>query len=406
MDLERRLYEALKNHLANPKSPKPDLFKEPPAGVVRQTQHGPIWMVETSFDEGYLHGRIELSARMPDSVLELLDPICHQRGFAFDKVAVIDTETTGLAGGTGTYPFIIGVGFWSNGRFVVRQYILRDFFEEPAQLAALTSDLIGTNSILTYNGKTFDIPLLKTRFRINRMDIPFVDHIHFDFLHPCRRLYRRHYDSLNLTNLETKILGYERIEDVPSHLIPRLYFDYLQNRDDNLLLPILNHNREDIIGLYILVQETFRRVEMALSRSSDDDFMMLSIGQVLYKAGLCERTRDILSCIKHDYSPRDIVDESLMLLSRAAKKMKDWPTAGEIWEKMLRTGRFGCYPLIELAKLNEHRLKDCQKAFDLTSSAMQIIEFEREFISASKYKVLSDSLKTRRQRLLKKLDKI
>ncbi len=168
---------------------------------MRQTDLGPVWMVETSYDIGYLHGQVELASEMPPSALEILEHGCLERGFKYEKVAVIDTETTGLAGGTGTYPFIIGIGFWAEEKFVVRQYILRDFSEEPSQLSAFASDLAGTTSILTYNGKTFDIPILRTRFRINRLEVPFEDHIHFDFVHPCRRLFRTHFDSLKLTLL-------------------------------------------------------------------------------------------------------------------------------------------------------------------------------------------------------------
>jgi uncharacterized protein len=405
MDLEKRLYEALRQATENPRASKPDIFREPPVGSVRQTEQGPVWMIETSFDEGYLYGRVELNPQINHSPLELLDPYCHKNGFKFEKVAVIDTETTGLAGGTGTYPFIIGVGFWMGNRFVVRQYILRDFFEEPAQLSALAADLSGTMSILTYNGKTFDMPLLRTRFRINRMDIPFAEHIHFDFIHPCRRLYKRHFDSLSLTNLEEKVLGFEREDDVPAHLIPRIYFDYLQNRDESLLMPILNHNRNDIVGLYILAQETFRRVELALAHTYEDDLLLLSLGQVLYKSGQCGRSRDILACIKPQFAPRDIVDETLRLHSKVSSKLKDWDDALKIWNMMLRSGRFGCYPHIELAKHHEHRLKDHRRALDYTNIALRMMEFEREFMTAAVYQHTLDALYKRQKRLLAKLDK-
>jgi uncharacterized protein YprB with RNaseH-like and TPR domain len=405
MDLEKRLYEALRQATENPRSPKPDLFKAPPEGYVRQTDQGPVWMIESFFDEGYMHGRVELSSQVCHSPIELLDPYCHQGGFRFDKVAVIDTETTGLAGGTGTYPFIIGIGFWMDNRFVVRQYILRDFFEEPAQLSALASDLKGTTSILTYNGKTFDMPLLRTRYRINRMEIPFTEHLHFDFMHPCRRLYKRHFDSLNLTNLEEKVLGFDREDDVPAHIIPRIYFDYLQNRDENHLLPILNHNRNDIVGLYILAQETLRRAELALAHTYDDDLLLLSLGQILYRSGECVRSRDMLACIKPQFASREIVDESLKLHSKTSCKLKDWDDALKIWNQMLRLGRFGCYPHIEFAKHNEHRLRDYRRALDYTNFALRLIEFEREFMSAAVYQNTLKALAKRQRRLLEKLEK-
>jgi hypothetical protein len=402
MDLERRLYETLKRHIDNPRSSKPDLFKIPPAGSVRETPHGHIWMVETAYDPGYLHGRVELHRDISPKSLEVLDPYCFNGGFDLSNTAVVDTETTGLAGGTGTYPFIIGIGKWLDGQFVVRQYILRDFFEEPAQLAALTSDLSGLSSILTYNGKAFDIPLLRTRFRINRMDIPFTDHTHLDLLHICRRLYKRHFPNLNLIHLETALLGFERVEDVPGHLIPRIYFDYLQHRDDNVLMPILNHNREDIVGLYLLAQESFRRVELAHANSCEDDLLLLALGELYFRSGDLKRAFEILSYIKPQFASSETTDEYMMLRSRASKKLKDWEASVSIWAYMQKTGRFGHYPHEELAKHYEHRVKDAKAALKATNLALRTMEFEREFISEAKYKSVTQSLRQRQTRLLKK----
>lgn len=403
MDLEKRLYEALRQRRENPRAPKPDLFKLPPTGHIRATEQGPVWMVETAYDEGYLHGRVELAADFPMTAMEILDPYCHQHGFHFKNVVVIDTETTGLAGGAGTYAFIIGIGFWENARFVVRQYILRDFSEEPSQLSAIIEDIAKTNCILTYNGKTFDLPLLRTRYRINRLPIPFENHLHLDLVHPCRRLFRRHYDSLSLSHLEEKILGFQRTDDVPSHLIPRLYFDYLQHRDDEQLLPILNHNRDDIVSLLILAQETFRRIDLAFAHSCDDDLLLLSLGHILYKAGDCRRSQELLSYINRQFADSQIIDESVRLHSQAAKRGKDWDTAVVIWEEMARSGRYGCYPHIELAKYLEHRARDLAAALNYTNLALKYIEVERAFISPTAYKNVFADLRKRQKRLMAKI---
>jgi hypothetical protein len=402
MDLERRLSEALRRHLENPQSSKPDLFKIPSTGSIRETLLGPIWMVETAYDVGYLHGRVELQLGVPAQPLEMLDPCCHRDGFDFSKAAVIDTETTGLAGGTGTYPFITGIGKWEGEQFVVRQYILRDFSEEPAQLSAFTLDLEGTSSILTYNGKTFDMPLLRTRFRMHRLEMPFLNHVHLDFMHPCRKLYKRHFESLSLMTLEEKLLGYDRVDDVPAHLIPRIYFDYLQHRDDNVLLPILNHNRDDIVATYMLAQETFRRVNLALANASDDDLFLLALGHIYYRAGEVQKTIEMLSWVKPQFGSNEIVDEFLMLRCRAAKRTKDWHTAAGIWAQMQETGRFGHYPHVELAKHYEHRIKDTKTALHLTNLALRTMEFERHFISGAKYGSVMESLRKRQNRLMKK----
>jgi uncharacterized protein YprB with RNaseH-like and TPR domain len=391
MDLEKRLYEALKLHKTTPRKPKPDLYKKPPIGKIRKTDLGPVWMVETVYEEGYLHGRTELSKSVPKSALEFLGIEESQNPVNLGRAAVIDTETTGLAGGTGTYPFIIGIGFWRKNKFVVRQYILRDFSEEPAQLEAFTDDLSKTSSLLTYNGKSFDIPLLRTRFRINRLKVPFANYPHIDLLHPCRRIYRNHFDTFNLTFLEAMILGYERADDVPSHLIPKIFFDFLQNRDDNLLIPILYHNRDDIVSLYMLAQETARRIDLALCGASNDDNMFLSLridlalcgasnddnmflslAKIKFLSREYDSAEKMLGFIKSDFAEKRVNDDALMIKSITAKRVKDWDKAQSAWRQMIDCGRFGIFPHIELSKHLEHRVRDLDSALELTNSAMRL----------------------------------
>jgi uncharacterized protein YprB with RNaseH-like and TPR domain len=405
MDLEKRLYEALKLHKTTPRTTKPDLYKKPPIGKIRKTDLGPVWMVETVYDEGYLHGRAELSKNIPDSAIDFFGIAEYRDPVNLTRAAVIDTETTGLAGGTGTYPFIIGIGFWRKNGFVVRQYILRDFSEEPAQLFAFTQDLNKTSSLLTYNGKSFDIPLLRTRFRINRMKVPFVNSPHIDLLHPCRRIYKNHFETFNLTFLETMILGFERTDDVPSHLIPRIYFDFLQNRDDDLLIPILYHNRDDIVSLYLLAQETARRIDLALCGASNDDNMFLSLAKIRFISRDYDAAEKMLGFIKSDFAEKQVNDDAMMIKSITAKRVRDWDKAQSVWRQMIDCGRFGVFPHIELAKHLEHRVKEFDSALELTNSAMRLLEFERELISGSEYRNSLNELKHRQRRLLKKINK-
>jgi uncharacterized protein YprB with RNaseH-like and TPR domain len=405
MDLEKRLYEALKMHKTVPQAPKPALFKAPPVGIIRETMLGPIWMMETVYDEGYLHGRTELSKNIPETALDFLGMINTGESIDLAGAAIIDTETTGLAGGTGTYPFIIGIGFWRKNKFIIRQYILRDFSEEPAQLSAFTEDLNKTSTLLTYNGKSFDIPLLRTRFRINRMKVPFIDYPHIDLLHPCRRIYRSHFESFNLTYLEAMILGFERMEDVPSHLIPKIYFDFLQNRDDDLLVPVLYHNRDDIISLYMLAQETANRVDLALCGASNDDHMFLSLAKIMFSCRDYDSAEKILGFIRTDFAENQVNDDALMMRAITARRIQDWDKAQSAWRRMIDCGRFGVFPHIELAKHLEHREKDLDSALQLTGSAMRLLEFERDFLSLTEYKNSLSELKHRHKRLLKKINK-
>ena len=406
MDFEKRLYEALQDNSQKRLSAKPDLYRRPPVGIIRETNYGPVWMVETVYDQGYMHGRVELSNNISESALEFFDPSLDSDHFGVGSAAVIDTETTGLAGGTGTYPFIVGIGFWSGGRFVVRQYILRDFCEEPAQLAALSDDLKSTSCFLTYNGKSFDIPLLRTRYRINRLSWGYSDRSHLDLLHTCRRLYKRHFESFNLSLLEALIVGFERSDDVPSDLIPGIYFDFLQNRDDNLLLPVLNHNRDDIVSLFVLTQETARRIDLALSGACEDDLLLFSMGQMLFRCGEYERASSLMDEIKLQFVDDGVVDETALFRAVLAKRMRDWEKALALWKSMMDSGRYGCYPHIELAKHFEHRVKDLKSALDMTLAAMNRLEFERELLPHLSYSNLLSALKRRRKRLQGKLSRL
>ena len=405
MDLEKRLYEALKLQKAAPQAPRPDLYRGPSVGVIRETSLGPIWMLETIYEEGYLHGRSELTTVIPYSAIDFFGLDKSDENLELKGAAVIDTETTGLAGGTGTYPFIIGIGFWQHDKFIVRQYILRDFNEEPAQLQALADDLENTQSLLTYNGKSFDIPLLRTRYRMNRLKVPFADYPHLDLLHPCRRIYRNHFEAFNLTFLEANILGYERTDDVPSHLIPGIYFDFLQNRNDELLIPILYHNRDDIVSLYILAIETARRIELALCGASNDDNMFLSLARIKFMSKEYDIAEELLGYIKRNFASDYTNDDALMMKSITAKRARNWEGAQTIWREMIDTGRFGIYPHIELAKHYEHRNKNITDAYDLTNSAMKMLEFERELLSNSEYRAILGEIKHRQKRLKRKLDK-
>ena len=131
---------------------------------------------------------------------------------------------------------------------------------------------------------------------------------------------------------------------------------------------------------------------------------MLSLGKIFYKTGESSKSQKILSNIKTQFTSVEIADEKLMLLSRAARKMMNWDDTVVYWNQMIKTGRFGCYPYIELAKYYEHREKDNRLALEITSKAIKLLEFEREFISVSVYKIQYESLMKRHRRLKSKID--
>ena len=227
--------------------------RNPLQGREVETESGHHWELERSWPPQYAHGLSDVGAlsEMPPDVFCSLGgdaPVEAPPG----RWAFLDTETTGLAGGSGTLAFLVGVGFISSRGFELKQYFLREPAEEDSMLARLAEDLARFDVLVTYNGKSFDVPLLETRFTMNRRKAPFTRLKHVDLLYGARRLWRLKLESCRLQELEKRILGHERVGDVGGAFIPNLYFDYLRNGDAAPLEPVLFHNAIDILSLACL----------------------------------------------------------------------------------------------------------------------------------------------------------
>ena len=167
----------------------------------------------------------------------------------WEDIVFLDTETTGLMGGTGTYVFLLGTAYISNGELVLRQHLLHDLGAEAAFMSALREELAPFRACASYNGKCFDLPLLRTRFVMALRSDLSVDESHLDLLHPARRLWRDRFGSTSLRQLEDSVLDIVRVDDIPGALIPDRYFRWLALRDPRLIEPVLDHNARDIVSL-------------------------------------------------------------------------------------------------------------------------------------------------------------
>ncbi len=171
------------------------------------------------------------------------------RGLVF-----LDTETTGLSGGTGTLAFLVGLGMYEGEQFVLRQYFLRDPGEEEALLTALVDDLASRSGWVTFNGRAFDLPLLETRLTLNRQRGALGRKPHLDLLFPARRLYRGRLESCSLGHLEQHVFDIVREQDdVPGYLIPQMYQDYLRTGDSSEMHHVIYHNAMDILSMVTLM---------------------------------------------------------------------------------------------------------------------------------------------------------
>jgi uncharacterized protein YprB with RNaseH-like and TPR domain len=181
----------------------------------------------------------------------------------WEDILFLDTETTGLAGGTGTYVFLIGVAHFADGELVLRQHLLLDLAAEHDFIAALSDEIRPFRACGSYNGKTFDLPILRTRFVMNLRSDVNVDESHLDLLHPARRLWRDRFGSTTLRQLEESILDDGRVSDIPGSLIPDAYFYYLRKRDPAIIAPVLEHNARDVISLVRITDRVARAVSAA-----------------------------------------------------------------------------------------------------------------------------------------------
>ena len=252
-----------------------------PPGEVYSNALGSHYVMRAVFADHYFHGKVHLN-RLSSSDLAGLMKLMKEEGTVphRDRIVFLDTETTGVQGGTGICPFLVGVGYFAGHDFHMVQYFIRDFDEEPSMLLALGEQLQQFDLVVTYNGAAFDIPLLETRFTLSRLDSPFPAMSHFDLLFTARRLWRNGHGSCRLVALERELLSFLRGPDIPGAMIPRAYFDYLQRRFTPALESVFTHNVHDVVSLAALTVHACDRVTFDPA-ALDDPLDLYSLGRVL-----------------------------------------------------------------------------------------------------------------------------
>jgi uncharacterized protein YprB with RNaseH-like and TPR domain len=188
----------------------------------------------------------------------------------WQDVLFLDTETTGLSGGTGTYIFLIGVAHFTEKELVLRQHMLLDLGAEREFIEGLKTEIEPFRACASYNGKAFDLPIIRTRFVMAIRSELTVDDSHLDLLHPARRLWRDRFGSTTLKQLEESVLDEGRTADIPGWLIPDAYFHYLRKRDPAIIAPVLEHNARDVISLVRITDRVARAVMAARTGRAPD----------------------------------------------------------------------------------------------------------------------------------------
>jgi len=224
-------------------------------GHFHTTSHGQCFVAEATYPPDHLHGDLPLSTFL-DLPAEIVAQVARDDALAgvnLRRACFLDTETTGLSGGAGTMAFMVGLGYFDETGFRLRQYFLRDPGDEPAMVEALAEILPQFEALVSFNGRGFDVPILENRFILARIPPPTTGMPHLDLLPPARRLWRHHLPSCALTSLEREVLGVQREQDdVPGGLIPHIYRDYLRTGDGRAMKRVLYHNAVDILSLVTL----------------------------------------------------------------------------------------------------------------------------------------------------------
>ncbi len=386
MDARERLNRMMGRKEAPPEPPSvrerlsrgPAEHVVPPDGLIEQvvrgdevdTPYGKAWRAVETYGPGLVNGNepLDAVADLPGDVTALLAGDERLRTIPAERMAFLDTETSGLAGGTGTFAFLVGVGRLARGSFSVRQYVLRDLSEEQALLSAVASELSDCDALVTFNGKCFDVPLLEARLRLACVDLDLAGRAHFDLLFSARRLFRRSLENCRLATLEREVLGVRRGPDVDGSAIPALYFDYLRTRDARPLASVFRHNVQDILSLATLMCRVVRIVEDPLRRAGGAE--LASAGELHDRLGNSDVA---LACLEAALAgplspePRRRALERLSLLH---KEREAWDEAVTAWKDMAELPSPGVFPFEELAKYHEHVSKDRAAALRWTERAL------------------------------------
>jgi len=310
-----------------------------------------------------------------------------------------DLETTGLSGGSGTVAFVVGFGCFVGARFHVWQFVLPSFASERRLLAAVTAAVARAHTLVTFNGKSFDVPFMEMRWLYQRLETPLPALRHLDLLHPAQRLWGP--ETGGLGGLEDRVLGFRRDDDVPGFEIPARYFEYLRSGDARPLRGVLAHNQLDLVSLGVLTGMACDVVDRGAQAASSGR-QSLGLGRLYERGG---READAPGCYERavaltsgaggtgvrgmgvrgmigargtmEFNALAVRAESLYRLALACRRQHRHSDAARYWQALIDLGRrpagvFEREALRALAVHHEHRLKDTDGALNFARRAYAV----------------------------------
>jgi tetratricopeptide (TPR) repeat protein len=330
----------------------------------------------------------------PEAPGEIADP---------DQWLFLDTETTGLAGGSGTYAFLVGIAWWEDGGLEIEQFFLREYSEERALLLALRKRIAEHPIVVTFNGKSFDWPLLETRYRMSRkISVP-TPLAHLDFLHPARNLWRLRLGSVRLSELERHVLGWDRGADLLSGMIPQIYFDYLRGGPPERLVSVLNHNQMDLRGLAALSSRILSLLSDA-ENLGQGGLELFGVSRICEKRGEQKRARSLYEKSIASILPSETDRAARRSLARLAKREGDFELACELWKDALGNSRHGYEAYEQLAIYYEHKVRNPDQARQMVQQALNELRLAIQVgdIAPGAYREIKAKFDYRMERLERK----
>jgi len=360
-------------HLSPPKPESRYEIDSVVAGAFSPTVLGDVFIAEQSFSSDYQYGTASLLSSLPLSLISQWANDPEISNLPISSFAFLDTETSGLSGGTGTYAFLVGAARFVNDKFVLQQFFMRDPAEEPALLEGLANFLAPCRALVTFNGKAFDAPLLATRYSLHRIPIPHKDYSHLDLLPLARRLWRDRLESRALKYLEEHVLNMRRTsEEVPGYEIPWLYFDYLRTGDARPLGGVFYHNAMDVLAMAALLSHINNMLETPYDGHVQHGLDFIALGKLFEDIGHWDDAARLFERgLQLDITESDF-GVAVKRLSILQKKRGDLTEAVRLWEQAAGQGHL--YAFIELAKHHEHKIRDIKTALKWTRSARDCAE--------------------------------
>jgi len=342
-------------------------------GAFYSTPRGDVFIVDQIYLPDYRHGESPLLPSLPLSLISQWANDSRLADMPLSRFAFLDTETSGLSGGTGTYAFMVGIARFVENQFVLRQFFMRDPAEESMMLEAIANFLAPAQALVTFNGKAFDAPLLATRYRLHHIPVPFEDYAHLDLLPLARRLWRDRLESRALKYLEQHVLGLTRSsEEVPGYEIPWLYFDYLRTGDARPLAGVFYHNAMDVVAMSALLAHINEAMEHPYDGRVEHGLDFVALGKLFEDLGHWEEAARLfergleLNLTESDFGL------AVKRLSILQKRRGDFNEAIRLWETAAANGHV--YAHIEMAKYYEHKCRDATTALKWTRSALEHVE--------------------------------